>query len=1103
MNTQVTEDWNDGDFDFQDGDGISSSILNLHPHHQQHPDPDPESESDDQENDDQQCVSSEQDSSDLELELQLNAFDDDQEEDDDTHSNHLKGVKVDERREGGEGGLSSLEIASDWDLGQDDDEDQVDTIKLSSLAGETLESLRLASNLSKSKASTTSTSTSTHPSNLIDQSQFTGTITQLNSRPSRNQRVDMQGGGDWDEDLEIPDFLPSLSSKRTSRDGGPLDDSKDSTRPRSFTSELELEISDQEEEGEGEGSSSKSNRNQNRNSSTSLSEDSNQSLNSLGNIRRNVYGLHQHSNYTSTDWTTDSPSPESNNHRLQGGRINHGGKDFKNRLSSSSISSNNSSKPSHSIPMTPDKSTLTKPPIIMSSSDSSNSKQQQPSLSISMWQKDSEELDLENDFELSPQLSRLDLNPTIIRQKSFNTLDKERVLWNEVSASSGSLSSSPEVGGSLDRRKIKGKSSSKDFSTSASTSEFDEPNEGEDREEEEENEDLLEGLIFPESVFGPADNEDQKAEPVLDRDGDEADGENDNENTNLLMKNKNKRKTKKKPPITNSNHNAREKLQAMLDARSKGIQLAPRLSSDDLKSNLLKRRNLDRRFSDDDDHDFGKGLVITDDLELSPSRLKANGFSFKFKNHNNSSSSSSGTNGRGGTSSRRGGNVTSSSTSKYGSAIGPGRSNFNTGIGIGSQPSISGIGKIARNRNPARAPSSSMTTRNPSNQLRKVTPTPTSTFVPPSSSSSSSTPFNTSSSPIPNQGQSSTSSALPSVRVTNPSSSPNHFSHHQSHLSSDSARSSPPRAPSAYSHLPGLGPRQQQLQRESRALRGEKSVGNLGLLSRTSNHPSPSSSLQTQNQGPSRQTIDNNAPVVQNTNLSRTRPKPLSRKRSLPTLSVENDDVTPQPSQLVFNNQSSFGVASGSLTTLSKSKSGSTESLNQISTYESIRPKFNEQYPPSRPNTPTGPMRYAVPTASSLARRTAQTSPTNQVPISHNKAIRRTNQSLGSFDSVAAAARGMRRRQKSRHYGDGHELDGFDDLPVNTNDSTGFRSPPIGSALSIGFGDQSGSGSNTPSWRRNASPLTGGNDLNSNFRIGDETIKSRSALMSKVSQMRD
>lgn len=655
-----------------------------------------------------------------------------------------------------------------------------------------------------------------------------------------------------------------------------------------------------------------------------------------------------------------------------------------------------------------------------------------------------EQIEMENDFELSPQLLRLHLSPTEIRQRnSISTLEKERTLWNELSGPSsggGSLSSSPEVRSENQRRRInRGKA------TSNSTSEVED-----EESKEDEGEDLLEGLVFPESVFGPA--EDEK-EGDLERGGDEeddvsgnsnADDENEGNFSNLISKNRRKIK-KKSDTLSNvgGNHsNTREKLQAMLDARSKGHQLPPRISQNDLRSNLKNRKDFDL----EEDQDFGKGLIITDDLDLSPYRLKANGLSFKVRNTGMAI-------GAGG--SKRGHSTTTS-------GIGRGKVQAQQGV-------IQQVGRAPRSR----TTTSTSNTRNSNNASRKV-----------SASSNFPTPSTSTSNPQP-----------PLFKVTN--SSPAFSStQHQHHLSSGSngssnmAKSSPPRAPSAYSHLPGTGPRQQQQQQRDRNLRGEKSVGNLNFFSRVTGNAFNSSTVGTSSSAVGGSNFTNQP----SSNSLLSRPRSLIRKRSLPMLSGENESKHSTSSSSNRSSKppiTSSSIGSGNLPSLPKS--GSAESLHQTSfkvpTQESIKNRFNLStspnsitLPPARPSTPTGPMRFTLPTASSLARAQASSEQNSSA------LIRRPNSPYTAITATAAAARDaavrlMRRPKRARQYGDGHELDGFDDLPVTGSSGSTARSSPT---------PYSTGNAATPFWRRNASPLVGSGNFEK--KLGDDTIKVKGSV---------
>ncbi|CEH15369.1 hypothetical protein CBOM_03686 [Ceraceosorus bombacis] len=86
----------------------------------------------------------------------------------------------------------------------DADDDQTDTIKLSALAGNTLAQLAAASAASRSSGIRSAASPIT----------YAGSVTHLRGIGSRSGsgrvlRMDAAGGGDWEDDLELPDLLPS------------------------------------------------------------------------------------------------------------------------------------------------------------------------------------------------------------------------------------------------------------------------------------------------------------------------------------------------------------------------------------------------------------------------------------------------------------------------------------------------------------------------------------------------------------------------------------------------------------------------------------------------------------------------------------------------------------------------------------------------------------------------------------------------------------------------------------------------------------------------------------------------------------------------------
>jgi hypothetical protein len=108
-----------------------------------------------------------------------------------------------------------------WDdnfAAEEEDEDKVDTLKVSQLASETLAQLAL---LKKQPSS--------GPKDIGDadiRADLPGNVTNLGTFTLKPIAVDMEAGGDWDEDLEVPDTFPSLRL---------------SQQPSSFASDLEFE----------------------------------------------------------------------------------------------------------------------------------------------------------------------------------------------------------------------------------------------------------------------------------------------------------------------------------------------------------------------------------------------------------------------------------------------------------------------------------------------------------------------------------------------------------------------------------------------------------------------------------------------------------------------------------------------------------------------------------------------------------------------------------------------------------------------------------------------------------------------------------------------
>ncbi|PWN50425.1 hypothetical protein IE53DRAFT_96900 [Violaceomyces palustris] len=417
-----------------------------------------------------------------------------------TNTHFLSGHDADDRIqdevEGEEDWDHELEV--DFDLGpyperslsakgrdgpQDDpeenlDEDQVETIKASSLLGGALDQLRALKKVS--------------PGSIV------GTVTQLGAGAGTSDlalRAKSSEGFDWDEDIVIPDSLPShvpcLHQMRPSED---------------------LDLDDFEADGPGD-THGKANANAKQPAK-------------LEYAAPQCFPPHQK---VETSQTLEKSPKYQVPSSAQGG---------------SSVSS--------------DTSSLLSPPRRFPGSGTLSSCNQDPDT----------ETDPELDFDLDPSLEKLEISPAIARQKSNSTLDQERLHWGDLASN---RSSSPDAGSHPGWS-----ASDASAATSGSTpQESDADDEG--------NEDLLGGLVLSDSVFGP-------------------EGNNHSESVGHLV---------------------RAKLEAMLDARRKGLA-----SPDNIGSGELGRPKLDS------ENDLAVGLVITDDLDLSPSRLHAKRLSFRIRSTN-------------------------------------------------------------------------------------------------------------------------------------------------------------------------------------------------------------------------------------------------------------------------------------------------------------------------------------------------------------------------------------------------------------------------------------------------------------------------------------
>ncbi|KAN0065741.1 hypothetical protein ACQY0O_000871 [Thecaphora frezii] len=202
----------------------------------------------------------------------------------------------------------------------------------------------------------------------------------------------------------------------------------------------------------------------------------------------------------------------------------------------------------------------------------------------SLGQEADSETDIEHDFDLDPDLDKLSLSPAVSRQRSHPALDQEKLLWGE---DPGARSPSPEPSRSRSRSSDGGIDPPQDQvghhdEDPASSAQFTAESDADD-----EHEDLLDGLVLEGSVF-EMEATSGDAKPI-------------------------KQMT--------------EKLEALLNVKRAGE--LPEAGSSQQRSDAPI----------ESEADLAGGLVITDDLDLSPSRLSSNKLTYRTRSRGPSQAS--------------------------------------------------------------------------------------------------------------------------------------------------------------------------------------------------------------------------------------------------------------------------------------------------------------------------------------------------------------------------------------------------------------------------------------------------------------------------------
>ncbi|KAL9933225.1 hypothetical protein V8E36_007943 [Tilletia maclaganii] len=440
--------------------------------------------------------------------------------------------------------------------------------------------------------------------------------------------------------------------------------------------------------------------------------------------------------------------------------------------------------------------------------------------------------------------------------------------------------------------------------------------------------------------------------------------------------------------------NPSARLRALLDARLRGQHLSAASTPSRLSTTSTSERLAGGALDFDADTDVVTGLVITDDLDLSPSRLVAKSLSFK------------------------------------------------------TRRSVGGSGMS-------------------SHTIPRSQQTPIADRQRPSGSNA-------------RTWTSSPSGPLPTLVLTN--SSP---ASHDRTAPAPSTQRSPPRALSSYSHAPGGRPRSLAVNRAD-SLRSSSPTSQ-GSASSSRQPSSRAHALLSPDSMMSASGFSSNLSQQQQRNQS------LVRKRSMPALS----DASAASSAAETSTSAALSAVHASITantsalsrlmaSTASSRAREAETAARMAARGPLDQELHGEYggapgsasssmalriPPSRPSTPVnGAVRYTLNTSASRIRRLASGAAAGAASAaaasiaSGREGISGTGsprpgsvgRGAGSMYSAITAsaaaakdaARVMRRPTRPRNYGDGNELDAFDDLPTNQEVESRFRRTPLRQASS-------------------------------------------------------
>ncbi|KAK0557931.1 hypothetical protein OC846_000226 [Tilletia horrida] len=563
----------------------------------------------------------------------------------------------------------------------------------------------------------------------------------------------------------------------------------------------------------------------------------------------------------------------------------------------------------------------------------------------------------EFDFELGEEVSQLHLAPTTLRKRPSSSLEQDRLtLWGDnESPATGMLAADAEI------KKDQAGGATGGTRTSPSPSRNSAPDSDNDGalgdDESEAAEPIEEGLDLPDSIFGS---------PMAAADG--------------------------VVPSTMDRPSA--KLRAILDARLRGQHLSSAQSTSTptkSTSELLAGGVLDF----DADTDVVTGLVITDDLDLSPSRLAAKSLSFKIRK---------------------------------GLGFGMGGAGSNTVPRSQFEQSRAGNGPSSKAER-ARPSGTNVRTWNSSSASSNTTQLPTVVLT--NSSPAQPERTQTSSQRSPPRALSSFSHAPgagPRMYAFPTSTSPSA----RSSGNADSIRSASPSGPGHQQH-PGPS-----VARKSPTLLSPDGFSGPTFLG--VDHASASSQHHQRRQSLVRK---QSMPVLLSDQASGNKHASTSA-----ALSAVHASITANASALSRLMASTASSRAREAETAARMAARASTAAGEA---DADRNSPTSRLPPSRPSTPVnGAVRYTLSTGASRIRRMGGggADGLSSRPSSSSGTQGRSTPNMYSAITASAAAakdaaRVMRRPTRARHYGTGNELDGFDDLPTSQEAESRFRRTPL------------------------------------------------------------